>query len=103
MREYLEILLKYATDYAQVRHEKIGDAELRQFFIDGAYTMHSAPHAQHFDFEGLKGRLLSSSFAPTAGQPGHDEMLNTLKAIFDRHQVNGQVCFEYETQVYLGR
>jgi SAM-dependent methyltransferase len=103
LRAYEELLVKYATDYAKVRHSKVGDRELKQFFVNGTYVTHSVPHEQRFDFEGLKGRLLSSSFAPTAGQAGHDEMLNTLKAIFDRHQVHGQVCFEYETQVYLGR
>ena len=40
---------------------------------------------QSFDFEGLKGRLLSSSYSPEAGQPGHDQMLVDLRKILDAH------------------
>jgi hypothetical protein len=58
---------------------------------------------QQFDFEGFKGRLLSSSYAPEAGQPKHDEMIAALKRIFEAHQKNGQVLFEYETHVYYGQ
>ena len=56
----------------------------------------------YFDFEGIKGRLLSSSYAPVAGQPKHDEMLVELKRIFDGYQQNGTVAFEYDTHVYYG-
>ncbi len=60
------------------------------------------PTSSNFDFEGAKGRLLSSSYAPEAGQPRHEEMLVALKQIFDAHQKDGQVAFEYETHVYYG-
>ncbi len=57
---------------------------------------------QLFDFEGLKGRLLSSSYAPEAGHPSHEPMLHRLAEIFDQYQVGGQVAFEYDTLVYYG-
>ena len=103
LRAYEQLLLTFATDYAQVRPENIGDLELKQFFANGAYTTHLVSHEQHFDFEGLKGRLLSSSYAPTEGHPGHQPMLKELAAIFEQYHLDGQVCFEYDTQVHISR
>src|SRR5215207_10188108 len=102
LRAYEQLLLTHATDYAQVRHENVGDSELKQFFTKDAYKTHSVRHEQRFDFEGLKGRLLSSSYAPAEGQPGHQAMLDALTRIFDQHQLNGQVSFEYDTQIHIG-
>jgi SAM-dependent methyltransferase len=100
---YEKLLLTHATDYAQVRHENVGDAELNRFFTKGACTSHSVAHEQHFDFEGLKGRLLSSSYAPAEGHPGHQPMLDALTRIFNQYQLNGHVAFEYDTQMHIGR
>jgi hypothetical protein len=58
---------------------------------------------QIFDFEGLKGRLLSSSYAPEAGHLNHLPMLEELRRIFEAHQIDGRVSFDYDTQVYYGR
>jgi hypothetical protein len=55
------------------------------------------------DFDALRGRLLSSSYAPAAGHPNHGPMLADLRKIFDSHAVSGRVRFEYETHVYYGR
>ena len=103
LRAYEKLLQTYAPDYAKVRHENIGASELKQFFRDGTYKTHSVPHEQRFDFDGLKGRLLSSSYAPATGQPGHEPMLCELAVIFDRYQSNGQVSFEYDAQIHIGR
>ena len=101
LRAYEQLLLTFATDYAQIRHENIDTAALGAFF-NGAYATHTFGNEQHFDFEGLKGRLLSSSYAPAAGQPRHHEMIAELRRIFDAYQVSDQVCFEYDTRVHLG-
>jgi SAM-dependent methyltransferase len=102
LRAYEQLLVTYATDYAQVRHENIGESKLKQFFINGTYVTHSIAHEQRFDFEGVKGRLLSSSYAPAEGHPGHRPMLKELARIFDQYQSDGEVCFQYDTQIYLG-
>jgi hypothetical protein len=84
-----------------VRHERVGDTELRRVFAD--YATHSLPNQQHFDFEGLRGRVLSSSYAPNEGQPGHEPMMADLRALFGRTAREGRVSFDYETQIYIGR
>jgi hypothetical protein len=99
---YEALLLRHATDYGKVRHELVDDQVLKSFFRDGAFTSHSYPNMQVFDWEGLKGRLLSSSYAPAAGQPGHEPMIEELEQIFREYRVDGKVAFEYDTSVHLG-
>jgi SAM-dependent methyltransferase len=103
LRDYEKLLLRFGTDYSAVRHENIGGAELRRFFIGGRFRNHTFANQQQFDFDGLKGRLLSSSYAPPAGEPGHEVMMAELRRLFDAHEVDGRVTFEYDTRVYLGR
>ena len=38
---------------------------------------------QEFDYAGLEGRLLSSSYAPGPEHPKHRPMLHELRRIFD--------------------
>lgn len=101
LQAYEELLLRHGTDYASVRHENVGKEELSSFFTGGRYVTHTLANEQRFDYEGLKGRLLSSSYAPAEGQPGHDPMIEELASIFACHQANGEVCFEYDTQVHF--
>jgi ubiquinone/menaquinone biosynthesis C-methylase UbiE len=100
---YEALLVKHATDYGQVRHELVDGEVLGSFFRDGKFSSTSFPNAQHFDYEGLKGRLLSSSYAPALGQPGHQEMITDLERIFAEHQVGGMAAIAYDTWVHWGR
>lgn len=102
LRGYEELLIQHATDYTQVRHENVGPQVLRSFFLDGQYQTFTVPNEQHFDFEGLKGRLLSCSYAPAEGHPGHPAMIAALVRLFDQYQSGGKVSFIYETRVHLG-
>lgn len=102
LKAYENLLLTFAADYTKVRHENIDAGELGRFFI-GPFVTHTFPNEQRFDFEALKGRLLSSSYAPAAGQAGHDEMIAELSRIFDAYNESGIVRFEYDTRVHVGR
>jgi SAM-dependent methyltransferase len=102
LRDYEALLLEYGTDYNTVRHETI-DSRVLDGFFSGGYALHSFVNQQVFDYESLRGRLLSSSYAPAAGQPRHKEMITELERIFALHQQNGTVSIDYATEVYLGR
>ncbi|HUE37646.1 MAG TPA: class I SAM-dependent methyltransferase [Candidatus Acidoferrum sp.] len=102
LADYERLLAEFGTDYAQASHRRTDKPEVIRAFFGVEPRFKNFPNVQQFDFEGLKGRLLSSSYAPEAGQPKHEEMLAALKRIFDARQINGQVAFEYETHVYYG-
>lgn len=102
LRDYERLLLTYGTDYEDVRHERTTGA-VNDFFDPAPYQERVFPMRQEFDYAGLEGRLLSSSYAPGLGHPKHAPMLNALRRIFDQHASNGLVNFDYKTRVYFGR
>jgi SAM-dependent methyltransferase len=102
LRAYEALLREHGTDYTAVTHENVTDESLRAVLGDG-YGERVVPNEQVFDFEGLKGRLLSSSYAPNVCHPGHEPMLAALERIFREHQRDGRVRFEYDTEIYFGR
>ncbi len=101
LASYEALLQQYGTDYDQVRHTNIDDQVLDSFF--DSYKKHVVYNEQILDFEGLRGRLLSSSYAPAEGHPNHEPMLKQLEIMFKEYQENGQVRFEYDTEIYIGQ
>jgi len=99
---YQEIVLKYGTDYKEVAREITG-VDVESFFAPKQCRFASFKFKQVFDFEGLKGRLLSSSYAPEPTDPSFARMIEELRALFDATQHDGKVDFNYETEVYYGQ
>jgi SAM-dependent methyltransferase len=102
LRDYEQLLLTYGTDYKEVRHERT-TAAVNEFFDPAPFEERAFPMRQEFDYAGLEGRLLSSSYAPGPGHPLHASMLRELKKIFETHQVQQKVAFDYTTRVFFGR
>ena len=101
-RGYEELLERYGTDYERYRARRIRPEALRDFFGTPPEAR-SMPNEQTFDFDGLRGRHLSSSYVPNAGHPEHEPMMRALRRLFDDHAVDGRVRFEYETQLFVER
>lgn len=103
LRAYEQLLHTYSTEYAQVDHRLIDQDVIRAAFPAVPFQLRTFDNQQRFDFEGVKGRLMSSSYAPEAGQPNHAPMLAELAVIFQRYQTNGEIVFEYDTRVNYGQ
>jgi SAM-dependent methyltransferase len=101
LRAYEELLGEYGTDYAAVRHDRNEAGRLAQFFPHGHERV-TFPNAQHLDLGRLRGRLLSSSYTPAAGDPRRPKMLAALDRLFDQHQHAGTVTIDYDTELYHG-
>lgn len=101
LHDYEALLRRFGTDYGEVDHTRLDRGVFDRFFGD-AYAARSFPNEQVLDLPGLRGRLLSSSYAPGPGHPDHQPMLDELRRIFDRHQKAGRVRLEYDTELYLG-
>lgn len=102
MKAYEEMLLKYGTDYAEVKHENIDESMFNSFF-DHGFKLNTFPNEQMFDFIGIKGRLLSSSYAPATEHPEYAPLIEELQRIFNKYNENGTIRFEYITRVYTGK
>ena len=99
---YEQLLRTYGTDYARVSETYPESRRMSQLFGHGNLQQRIFGNEQRLDFEGLRGRLLSSSYAPAGGHPKHEPMVAELRRIFDAHAENGRVRFEYDTHVYYG-
>jgi SAM-dependent methyltransferase len=103
LADYEQLLHRYSGDYARVDHRNIGEEALAEFFHPGHFRQEVFFIRQQFDWAGVQGRWLSSSYVPASGQPGHEQMRAELEAIFRRYQQDGLVDWEYKTRVYYGR
>ncbi len=103
LREYESILQKHATDYEVVDHKNIGEDAIAAFFSPGSFQLKTSQNNQLYDYEGLRGRCLSSSYTPNEGFSGYEALVTDLKQSFDRYQKDGVIAFEYETQVFYGQ
>ncbi len=95
--EYEKFILKYGKDYKLTRKD---EKDINSFF---KYEKQVFFNYQDFDFEGLKGRLLSASYIPLEDSPEYEEMIKELKIIFSKYQHEGVIRLEYDTEVYYGR
>ncbi|QYO66200.1 class I SAM-dependent methyltransferase [Leptolyngbya sp. 7M] len=99
LKEYEKLLLKYGRDYSEVRHEQIDEAVLRQFF-GVEISKATFPNLQEFDLEGLRGRLLSSSYMPDEADPVFPNLEKELAVLFTNHAENGKIKVFYDTNIF---
>ncbi len=102
-RAYEALIARYGTDYKVVRHTQIRTEDIGAFFSPRPFVLRQFENQQALDFDGMKGRLLSSSYAPEPGHPKHQPMLDELRSLFDAYQTGGRVDFDYVTMMYFGQ
>jgi SAM-dependent methyltransferase len=102
LRDYEALLLRFGTDYQQIRHENV-TAGLAPFFAPATMKTAKFENIQNFDLEGLRGRILSTSYAPAPGHANFPTMMHELEQLFMKYEVNGRVAFEYDTSVYYAQ
>jgi hypothetical protein len=102
LADYEALLLRHAAEYARITASRADPAGMREF-LGAAMEVAEFPNQQVLDFEGLRGRLLSSSYAPQPGHPEHAPMIAGLGEVFGRHQQHGRVVLPYRTLVYFAQ
>jgi len=102
LADYEKLLLRHAADYARITASRADEARMREFF-GGSMQSAAFPSEQTLDFAGLRGRLMSSSYAPEPGHAEFEPMMQGLREVFSRHERGGSVVFPYRTLVYYGQ
>jgi ubiquinone/menaquinone biosynthesis C-methylase UbiE len=102
-QEYEAILVRFGIDYKSVKDTYPETEKMRAFFDAGTFQARDLPNHQDFDWEGLGGRLRSSSYAPAEGHANYAPMVSELRKVFDNHQQSGSVRMEYFARVYFGK
>lgn len=99
---YEALLQTFGTDYTSVAERYADDARMRTWFGAGYRGSASFEHGQRLDFAALRGRLMSSSYAPPASHPMHEPMLQALRELFDSCAEHGTISFDYDTRIFAG-
>lgn len=102
-KEYDALIVKHSTDYVKVDHRRIDWNSIEAFYAPCPVELKEFPNYQVFDFEGLKGRLLSSSYMPQKEDAGYEAMAKDLKELYDKYQQQGTITINYTTKVYIGK
>ena len=98
MAGYEDFIVRYGPERPHLEGH-----ELDRFFGASNWRLEKLPNQQEFDLEGLRGRFLSSSYAPLPGAPGYEPSMLELGGLFAAHEMDGRVTLLYKTEVYFGR
>jgi SAM-dependent methyltransferase len=100
LADYEALLKRHAPEYTRITASR-ADVGAMRGFLGEAMELGTFDNQQVLDFEGLRGRLMSSSYAPEAGSPDYEPMIRRLRELFARHERDGHVIMPYSTLVYF--
>ena len=95
---YEDLVARYGPE-----HPHAETSELDHFFGEQGWRLAQFPNQQRVDREGLRGRFLSSSYAPLPGAGNYQPLMRELDGLFDEFEEDGRVTLSYTTEVYAGR
>ncbi|MDP8206308.1 MAG: class I SAM-dependent methyltransferase [Candidatus Electryonea clarkiae] len=102
--DYERLINKFGTDYNKVDHRNFHRSDvISSFYADNGYNEKDFYNFQEFDFDGLSGRLVSSSYIPDPQHPAYLPMIQELKDLFDKYKSEeGMVKIDYDTVLFWG-
>ena len=98
-----ETAMQQLKEYDEIQRRQRDRSALQRLFDAKPFETLEYFHQQTFDWRGLRGRVLSSSYVPQASAPGHDELFSELGRAYEAHQHDGHVQFDYLTRLHVGR
>ena len=100
--DYENYILKHGKDFRKGNENKTDDDLIQDFFRPFEAKVKSFTNIQQFNWEGLVGKLSSTSHCLKPDDANYEEMLRELRDLYEKHQLNGLVDFEYVTNMYYG-
>lgn len=100
--DYENLLKKFGTDYEKVRHDNLDEKMFSDFF-QTEFQSRTFLNVQTLDFQGLKGRILSSSYMPSETDALFSPMIDELKSLFENHAEKGKIQVLYNTNIFFTR
>jgi SAM-dependent methyltransferase len=101
MDAYEAVLTRLLPEYSRVTHRHVDEAALGVVFGQ-RYETERFSHQQVFDWDGLAGRVTSSSYAPKPEDAGYDRLMRELRQVFSAHACDGVVVFRYDAIAVFG-
>lgn len=98
---YNHFLEEFAIDFDKTDEKSFRKTRMHDVFANLVQV--KLQNRQIFNFEGLKGRFLSTSYAPKLDSLQYEPMMKALKELFDTHQRKGEIIFNYDVELYYGK
>ncbi len=102
-QDYERVILRFGSDYLESAHTKLEDSDIEAFYGPQGCKKATFRNTQMMDLQSFTGRVLSSSYMPSPGDPNYEPMIAALGELFLKYQVDGHIAFNYHTDVYYGR
>lgn len=102
LREYEEILKNYGTDYEKVRHDNL-EKEVFEKAFGAEFSLKTFQNIQSLDFDGMRGRILSSSYMPAETDARFPPLENDLRHVFEKYAESGRIQILYNTNIFYTR
>jgi SAM-dependent methyltransferase len=103
MEEYDRILQESIPEYCAFGRRHVTNDDIGQFFAPEPCEVVHFPNNQLLDREAFIGRVLSSSYVPNAGKPGHEAVMEKFRKFFDDYAKDGRIEVPYQTRVLFAR
>ena len=100
--QYEKLGREFGKDYERISHRNWSIDQLRPFFQDGVCHEAEFDNEQNLDFEGFRGRLLSSSYMPLPGDDKYEALMEKARNLFDAFNRDGVVTIRYRTELFYG-
>jgi hypothetical protein len=100
MRGYDDLLKTYTDEATSARSTPSIEERVEAFFAPRIAGRRQFENVQTLDFEGLRVRLLSTSYSPLLEDARHEPMPAALRTLFDEHQRDERVDLVYRTDAY---
>lgn len=101
--DYEKLIQEFAIDYNEISHRNISEDIIREFYAPNKYAKFILNYEQHFDLDGLIGRIISSSYMPNIDHPNFPQLKSAIVHLFDKYKQNEIVTFAYNTILYIGK
>src|SRR5262249_8175579 len=77
-----EAVMQRVAEFGEVSRWQRDNEAVTALFGAGTFETLEYPNQQTLDWEGLRGRMLSSSYVPKPGAPGHNELMLALRRAY---------------------
>ena len=97
---YERLVSTYGIDYGKVNHRNVTAETIEALFAPRTMEISRFENIQVLDWDGIRGRLESSSYVPAPSSREHGELMAQMRKLFDSAAEDGRAALRYETIVY---
>jgi SAM-dependent methyltransferase len=98
--DYESLLVRYCLNYVEINHRNITAQMIQALFAGWQLSVEHFPNDQLLDFNGLKGRLESSSYCPHPDHPNYRPLMDHLHELFKKHHGDGDFRLQQDCVAY---